>query len=78
MLIDDSLLSEAMEKIRAQSGRKIELKLSDGQPLNSQGIVLTAADGRTAFNNQVKTRMLRNQRKIQALIYKSILADNEE
>jgi vacuolar-type H+-ATPase subunit E/Vma4 len=78
MLIDDSLLSEAMEKIRAQSGRKIELKLSDGQPLNSQGIVLTAADGRTAFNNQVKTRMLRNQRKIRALIYKSILADNEE
>ena len=78
MLIDDNLLSEAMEKISSQSGRKIELKLSDEQPLKFQGIVLTAADGRTAFNNQVKTRMLRNQRKIRALIYKNILVDNEE
>lgn len=78
MLIDDNLLSEAMKAIHTQSGKKIVLKLSDGQPLKSQGIVLTAADGRTAFNNQVKTRMLRNQRKIRSLIYKSILTDNEE
>jgi ATP-dependent protease HslVU (ClpYQ) peptidase subunit len=42
--------------------------------LKSQGIVLTAADGRTAFNNQVRTRMLRNQRKIRTLIYNKILA----
>lgn len=78
MLIDDNLLSQAGEKIQTQSGKRIELKLSDEQPLKSQGIVLTAADGRTAFNNQVKTRMLRNQRKIRSLIYKSILAENEE
>jgi len=76
-LIDDNLLSEAMEKIHNQSGKKIELKLSDEQPLKSQGVVLTAADGRTAFNNQVKTRMLRNQRKIRSLIYNRILAGNE-
>lgn len=78
MLIDDNLLSEAMKEIHTRSGRKVELTLSDGQPLKSQGIVLTAADGRTAFNNQVKTRMLRNQRKIRSQIYKSILADNEK
>jgi len=78
MLIDDNLLSEAMEKIHTQSGKKIELKLSDGQSLKSQGIVLTAADGRTAFNNQVKTRMLRKQRKIGSLIYNRILAGNEK
>jgi V/A-type H+-transporting ATPase subunit E len=78
MLIDDSLLSEAMEKIHTQSGKKIELKLSDGQPLKSQGIVLTAADGRTAFNNQVKTRMLRNQRKIRSLMYNRIFSGNQK
>jgi vacuolar-type H+-ATPase subunit E/Vma4 len=77
MLIDGNLLSEVMEKIHAQSGKKMELKLSDGQPFKSQGIVLTAADGRTAFNNQVKTRMLRNQRKIRSLIYNRILAGNQ-
>jgi vacuolar-type H+-ATPase subunit E/Vma4 len=78
MLIDDNLLSEAMNKIHTQSGRKVELKLSDGRPLTSQGIVLTAADGRTAFNNQVKTRILRKQRKIRSLIYDRILVDNEK
>jgi vacuolar-type H+-ATPase subunit E/Vma4 len=77
ILIDDKLLSEAIEKIHTQSGKKIELKLSNGQPLKSQGIVLTAADGRTAFNNQVKTRMLRNQRKIRTLMYKKILAGDK-
>jgi vacuolar-type H+-ATPase subunit E/Vma4 len=77
MLTDDNLLSQAREKIRAQSGKKIELRLSDGQPLKSQGIVLTAADGRTAFNNQAKTRMLRNQRKIRTLIYNRILAGDK-
>jgi vacuolar-type H+-ATPase subunit E/Vma4 len=77
MLIDDKLLSQAREKIQAQSGKKIELKLCDGQPLKSQGIVLTAADGRTAFNNQVKTRMLRNQRKIRTLMYNKILAGDK-
>ena len=76
-LINDNLLSEAMEKIHTLSGKRIELKLSDGQPLKSQGIVLTAADGRTAFNNQVKTRMLRKQRKIRSLIYNRILAGNK-
>lgn len=77
LLIDENLLSEAGEKIQTQSGKRIELKLSDGQPLKSQGIVLTAADGRTAFNNQVKTRMLRNQRKIRTLIYNKILAGDK-
>jgi vacuolar-type H+-ATPase subunit E/Vma4 len=77
MLIDDNLLSQAGENIQTQSGKKIELKLSDGQPLKSQGIVLTAADGRTAFNNQVKTRMLRNQRKIRTLMYNKILAGDK-
>ncbi len=77
MLIDNNLISEAMEKIHTQSGRKTELKLSDGQPLKSQGVVLTAANGRTAFNNQIKTRMLRNQRKIRSLIYNRILAGNQ-
>jgi len=78
ILIDNNLLSEAKEKIHAQSGKKVELTLSGGQPLKSQGIVLTAADGRTAFNNQVKTRMLRNQRQIRNLIYNTIFADNQK
>ena len=78
VLVDDQLLSEVTEKIHTHSGRQIALRLSDAQPLKSRGVVLTAADGCTAFNNQVKTRMLRNQREIQMLIYKALFADNRK
>ncbi|MHC4213200.1 MAG: V-type ATP synthase subunit E [Planctomycetota bacterium] len=68
-LIDERLLSEAKRTIQTHAGKEIDLKLSDTEPLKNQGVVLTAEDSRTAFNNQIKTRMLRKQRKIQTLIY---------
>jgi len=77
-LIDDQLLSKVKEKIHMQTNKQAQLKLSDAEPLKYQGVVLTADDGRTAFNNQVKTRMLRNQREIRTLIYNAILADNRK
>jgi len=77
-LIDDTLLSEAKDRIHTQTGREVELTLSDTPALKSQGIVLTAADGRTAFNNQVKTRMLRKQREIRMLIYNALFADKQK
>lgn len=78
LLVDDQLLLEVKEKIHTHSGRQVALRLSDAQPLKSRGVVLTAADGCTAFNNQVKTRMLRNQREIQMLIYKALFAQNRK
>jgi vacuolar-type H+-ATPase subunit E/Vma4 len=75
-MIDDRLLSEVKEKIHMQTDKQAQLKLSDTEPSKSQGVVLTAADGRTAFNNQVKTRMLRKQREIQMLIYNAVFTDN--
>jgi V/A-type H+-transporting ATPase subunit E len=77
-LIDDRLLSEVKEKIRMQTKRQAQLELSDAEPLKSQGVVLTAADGRTAFNNQVRTRLMRKQREIQTLIYNAVLADERK
>jgi len=77
-LFNDQLLSEAGQKIHKQTGRQVTLTLSDEQPLKYQGIVLTASDGRTAFNNQVKTRMLRNQREIRMLIYNTLFTDQKE
>ncbi|TKJ35792.1 MAG: hypothetical protein CEE38_14395 [Planctomycetes bacterium B3_Pla] len=71
-LIDDRMLSEIARRIQKQTGRQTSLALSDARPLQSQGVVLTAADGRTAFNNQVRTRMLRKQREIRMLIYDTL------
>jgi len=71
-LINDHMLSEISRRIQKQTGKQITLTLSDAKPLPSQGVVLTAADGRTAFNNQVRTRMLRKQREIRTLIYNTL------
>jgi vacuolar-type H+-ATPase subunit E/Vma4 len=72
------MLSEVSRRVRKQTGGQVELTLSDAGPLKSQGVILTAADGRTAFNNQVRTRMLRNKREIQMLIYNSLFTDDQK
>jgi len=70
--INDRMLSEIARRIQKQTGSQISLTLSDEKPLQSHGVVLTAANGRTAFNNQVRTRMLRKQREIRTLIYNTL------
>lgn len=70
--INDRMLSEIARRIQKQTSSQISLTLSDEKPLQSQGVVLTAANGRTAFNNQVRTRMLRKQREIRTLIYNTL------
>lgn len=77
-LIDDRLLSQAAQKAAERTGKPVTLALSDARPLKAQGAVLTAADGRTAFNNQVKTRMMRRQREIRTLIYNTLFADDQK
>jgi len=77
-LIDERLLSDVREKIQNNNGKTIELMLSESSPLESQGIVLTAVNGRIAFNNQVKTILSRNQRQIRIMMYNILFSDNQE
>ena len=77
-LIDDNMLSEVKDRFHGQTGKHVALTLSDAQPLQSQGVVLTAADGRTAYSNQVRTRMLRYKREIQTLIHSTLFADSKK
>ncbi|MEN8254876.1 MAG: V-type ATP synthase subunit E family protein, partial [Verrucomicrobiota bacterium] len=67
-LIDEALLREAMEILE----NKVALTLSKTDPLGGQGVVLTSANGRMAFNNQVRTRIQRHQREIQGLIHEAL------
>ncbi len=78
ILIDNTLLADAAAKVFAKTGDKVTLQLTSDLPLKSQGVVLTAADGRTAFNNQVKTRISRKERDIQMKIYKTLFADERK
>ncbi|MEJ2703512.1 MAG: V-type ATP synthase subunit E family protein [Sedimentisphaerales bacterium] len=77
-LMDNDLLSQAAEKAHAVTGKQVTLTLSDARPLKSQGVVLTAADGHTAFNNQVRTRMRRRQREIRAMIYDALFTEDRK
>jgi vacuolar-type H+-ATPase subunit E/Vma4 len=77
-LIDEGLLQEARERVKALTGKDVTLTISDAPPLESQGVLLTTADGRIAFNNQAKTRISRKRREIQTLIYDAVFAASQE
>ena len=74
-IIDRNLLAGAEKRIKASTGRSVSLELSGEPATGSQGVVLTAQDGRTAFNNQVSVRLLRKQTGIRKLIYKKLYGD---
>ncbi len=68
-LIDDKFLKEATAKVASLVMRPVTITKTREAPLLLQGIVLSAADGRTAFNNQIRTRLLRKQSEIRKRIY---------
>ena len=73
-VLDRGLLAEAEQEVLRSTGRVVRLALSAAEPLLGQGVVLTAANGRVAYNNQVATRLLREQSRIRGLIHKALLA----
>lgn len=77
-LIDDLMISNVCKKVREKTGMQVTLQISHEPPLKNQGVVLTAEDGRTAFNNQVKTRMLRKEREIRMAIYNTLFTDERK
>lgn len=77
-LIDAAMLQRVAERVRAQTGRQVTLTLSERPPLKNQGVVLTTVDGHMAFNNQVRTRMLRKRREIQKQMYDRLFAGRRE
>lgn len=73
-IMTDSFLRDTEKKYNALTGGNIRLIKSDKNPLFAQGIVLSSKDNRTAFNNQVPTRLMRYQTEIRKIIYKEFFA----
>ncbi|MBN2533211.1 MAG: V-type ATP synthase subunit E [Spirochaetales bacterium] len=67
--ITTELLKKASDTLFTLTGKRIELFKSEEDPYLAQGIVLYAKDGKTAFNNQVPTRLLRYQSEVRKMIY---------
>ena len=72
ILITDQMLADVKQKIKKVSGRSVKVKLSPEPALKNQGILITAEDGRTAYNNQVEARIARYGQRIQNVIYDSL------
>ncbi len=76
-MIDAKLLYAAENEVKKITGRPVSISLPDGPPLSGQGVLLSSSDGKTAFNNQVSTRLLRKQRDIQIQLYKLLFGGND-
>lgn len=76
--INKTFLAEAGEKVKLYTDRRVVLSFSTTTQNRLQGIILTAKDGRTAFNNQVKTRIARRQREIRKRIYDMLFGEEEK
>ncbi|HUX21099.1 MAG TPA: V-type ATP synthase subunit E [Spirochaetia bacterium] len=65
------VLPDAAEEVAALVGHPVTLRLSKTiSP--GQGVILTAGSGRTAYNNQVRTRMMRRETEIRRVIYEEL------
>jgi vacuolar-type H+-ATPase subunit E/Vma4 len=70
-----SILRKAEEDAKTAGEHQTHLTLSDGPPLTKQGIVLTAQDGKTAYNNQVHSRLERYKADIRRLVHQRLFQD---
>lgn len=68
-IMTPSFLKGVQKKYKDLTGRRIVYKKTSSNPLLAQGIVLTSLNRKTAFNNQVPTRLLRYQSEIRKAIY---------
>ena len=69
------VLDRAAARVEEYAGQPVKLTLSEERPLLGQGIVVTSADGRTAFNNQISSRLFRLQTKIRKLVHDRLFQD---
>jgi vacuolar-type H+-ATPase subunit E/Vma4 len=74
-MITASLLSEAETEIERLCGSRVKLSLTDDPPVSGLGVTATSSDGRTAFNNQVQTRLMRRESEIRKLIYHELFGE---
>lgn len=65
------VLPEAAKEVAAIVGHPVTLSLSKTSS-PGQGVILTAGSGRTAYNNQVRTRMMRRETEIRQIIYEEL------
>jgi V/A-type H+-transporting ATPase subunit E len=74
-LVDAGLLQQAEKQVKKITEKKVRLTAAQESESERQGIILTASDGKTAYNNLVATRLLRKQRQVRDLIYRELFGE---
>lgn len=77
-LITDDLLRQAEAEVESLTGRTVKIARADAPPLQKQGILLIAREGRLAFNNLVEARLQRYSTVIRRMIYRRMEASESE
>ncbi len=73
-IMTESYIKDVEKQYHDLTGGKIKIKKSEANPLFAQGIVLTSLNHKTAFNNQVPTRLLRYQSEMRKTIHSEFFA----
>ncbi|MDX9800028.1 MAG: V-type ATP synthase subunit E family protein [Spirochaetia bacterium] len=76
-IMNETFLRETEKRYFDLTGGKIHLVKSEKNPLFAQGVVLTSRNNKTAFNNQVPTRLLRYQAEMRKTIHKEFFVQLE-
>jgi vacuolar-type H+-ATPase subunit E/Vma4 len=74
-LITEKLLREAEKEFATLTGRTVTITLSKDESFADQGVIVLSGDKKTAFNNQVETRLARYENEIRKLIYRELFGE---
>ncbi len=71
------ILPAAEKEISEHLGRPVNVVLSDGEPVEEQGVVLISEDGQTGYSNRVSDRLRRWRNRIRRIIHDSLFGVDE-
>ena len=63
------------QRVKESYGRTVGLSLSEEAPLLGAGVVAKEKGGRLVYNNQIETRLLRNQSDLRKVIYEELFEE---
>jgi vacuolar-type H+-ATPase subunit E/Vma4 len=69
----ERVVEDAAETASTALGFTCSLSIDDSNPAPRQGVIATSADGETAYNNQLETRIARYETQIRSIVTSEVL-----
>lgn len=74
-MMDEVFLRKVAGEYQAATGQSVKPSISESPPLVEQGVTVTSADGRTAFDNRISTRLRRAAPEIRKIVFKEFFGE---